>query len=146
MSSAVSVLAAFAVLNAASAQAPAATITTTSAATSAPAAKNDDAKAESWLCRPGRQDACVVDLTTTIVAADGKLTKEGWTANPKAAVDCFYVYPTVSRDVTPNSDMHPEPEELNVIKHQLARFGSQCRLYAPCDSGCSSSTVPSRNP
>lgn len=101
-----------------------------SAAPSTPA-KNDYAKDEAWLCRPGRKDACAVDLTTTIVAADGKLTKEKWKANPKAPIDCFYVYPTVSRDPTPNSDMTAGPEELNVIKHQLARFGSQCRLYAP---------------
>ena len=25
--------------------------------------KNDYTKAESWLCRPGRQDACSVDMT-----------------------------------------------------------------------------------
>ena len=24
-----------------------------------------------WLCRPGRRDACAVDLATTVVAADG---------------------------------------------------------------------------
>ncbi len=101
-------------------------------AASAPApAKNDYSKSESWLCRPGRQDACAVDLTTTIVAANGKLTRETWAANPKAPIDCFYVYPTVSNDQTPNSDMVAGPEELNVIRSQFARFGSQCRVYAP---------------
>jgi len=93
--------------------------------------KNDYSKGETWLCRPGRQDACAVDLTTTIVAANGKLTEEKWTANPNAPIDCFYVYPTVSNDPTPNSDMNAGPEELNVIKHQFARFGSQCRVFAP---------------
>lgn len=97
---------------------------------SAPA-KNDYGKGETWLCRPGRQDACAVDLTTTVVSANGKLTEEKWKANPNAPIDCFYVYPTVSLDATPNSDMNAGPEELNVIKHQFARFGSQCRLYAP---------------
>jgi hypothetical protein len=94
-------------------------------------AKNDYGKADSWLCRPGRQDACAVDLTTTIVAANGKLTEEKWQANPNAPIDCFYVYPTVSNDATANSDMSAGPEELNVVKHQTARFGSQCRVYAP---------------
>jgi hypothetical protein len=94
-------------------------------------AKNDYSKGESWLCRPGRQDACTVDLTTTVVAANGKLTQEKFTANPNAPIDCFYVYPTVSNDQTPNSDMNAGPEELSVIKQQFARFGSQCRLYAP---------------
>jgi hypothetical protein len=45
--------------------------------------KNDYSKADTWLCRPGREDACSADLTTTIVAANGKLTEEKWKANPK---------------------------------------------------------------
>jgi hypothetical protein len=93
--------------------------------------KNDYGDGKTWLCRPGRQDACAVDLTTTVVAASGKLTRETWTSNPKAPIDCFYVYPTVSNDPTPNSDMDPGAEELSVIKSQFARFGSQCRVYAP---------------
>ncbi len=93
--------------------------------------KNDYSKGETWLCRPGRQDACAVDLTTTVVSADGKLKEEKWTANPDAPIDCFYVYPTVSNDTTANSDMNAGPEERNVIQHQFARFGSQCRVYAP---------------
>ena len=24
-----------------------------------------------WLCRPGRQDACALDLSATVIAADG---------------------------------------------------------------------------
>jgi DUF3089 family protein len=94
-------------------------------------AQNDYSKAETWLCRPGRQDACAADLTTTVVAANGKLTEEKWKADPKAPIDCFYVYPTVSNDPTPNSDMNAGPEERSVVQHQFARFGSQCRLYAP---------------
>jgi hypothetical protein len=94
-------------------------------------AKNDYSKAETWLCRPGRHDACDVDLTTTVVSANGKLTREPWAANPKAPIDCFYVYPTVSLDSTPNSDMTAGEEELSVVRIQAARFGSQCRVYAP---------------
>ena len=94
--------------------------------------KNDYGKPDSWLCRPDTQGgACAVDLTTTIVAANGKLTREQWTPNPKAPIDCFYVYPTVSNDPTPNSDMIPGLEERRVIAQQFARFGSVCRLYAP---------------
>ncbi|MEP6708451.1 MAG: DUF3089 domain-containing protein [Pyrinomonadaceae bacterium] len=100
-------------------------------AAAASPARNDYSKSETWLCRPGRQDACAVDMTTTVVAANGKLTREKWTANSKAPIDCFYVYPTVSNDTTPNSDMVAGPEELSVIRAQAARFGSQCRVYAP---------------
>ena len=95
------------------------------------AEKNDYSKPDSWLCRPGRTDACSVDLTTTVVEATGKMTREAFTADPKAPIDCFYVYPTVSLDKTPNSDMIAGPEENNVVRSQLARFGSACRIYAP---------------
>lgn len=99
----------------------------------APAPKNDYSKAESWLCLPGQStDACgAADLASTIVTAQGKLKPEKWTGNANAPVDCFYVYPTISNDPTPNSDMIAGPEERSVILHQFARFGSQCKLYAP---------------
>lgn len=93
--------------------------------------RNDYGKAESWLCRPGREDACAVDLTTTVVTADGRLQREEWTADPNPPIDCFYVYPTVSRDPGPFSDMQPGPEERRAVEQQLARFGSKCRLFAP---------------
>jgi Protein of unknown function (DUF3089) len=97
-----------------------------------PAAQpNDYSDGKSWLCRPGRQDACAVDLTTTIVKADGTTSSEKWAADPKAPIDCFYVYPTVSTDPTPNSDMVADPAEVNVIRQQFARFASKCRPYAP---------------
>ena len=95
------------------------------------APKNDYAIAANWLCRPGRSDACTTDLTTTVIATTGALSREAWTSNPDAPIDCFYVYPTVSKDTTPNSDMIPGPEEVNVVLNQFARFGSQCRTYAP---------------
>jgi hypothetical protein len=98
-------------------------------------AKNDYSSTANWLCRPDRKageaDACAVDLTATIVAADGSMSIEKWQSNPKAGIDCFYVYPTVSLDATPNSDMSAGPEELNVVRQQFARFASQCRVFAP---------------
>ncbi len=92
---------------------------------------NDYGDAKSWLCRPGRHDACDVDLTTTVIAPDGKLSRETWAADPNAPVDCFYVYPTVSTDQTPNSDMIADDAERNVIRQQFSRFASKCRTYAP---------------
>jgi hypothetical protein len=101
------------------------------AATPAQTTKNDYADGRNWLCLPGRQDACAVDQTTTIVSADGKLSRENWKADPSAPIDCFYVYPTVSTDPGGNSDMTAGPEENGVVRIQLVRFASQCRLYAP---------------
>jgi hypothetical protein len=70
-----------------------------------------------------RQDACAVDLTTTIVHATASLTREAWTPASNAQIDCFYVYPTVSTDPTPMSDMVADDAERNVIRQQFARFG-----------------------
>lgn len=94
-------------------------------------ARNDYADGASWLCRPGRQDACAVDLTTTLVAADGTLTVETWSPGANPPIDCFYVYPTISLDPAGNSDMTPGPEERRVVQAQFARFASQCRTFAP---------------
>lgn len=94
-------------------------------------APNDYGKPESWLCRPGRTDACSVDLTTTVIEGSGKQRVEKWTRPRNPPIDCFYVYPTVSLDTAPNSDMSPGPEEANVIRQQFARFASVCRPFAP---------------
>jgi hypothetical protein len=93
--------------------------------------RNDYSKPENWLCRPGNQDACTVDMSATVVSANGKLKREQFKANANAPIDCFYVYPTVSQDTTGNSDMLPGPEEKSVVRAQFARFASQCRPYAP---------------
>jgi len=47
-----------------------------------------------------------------------------------AAIDCFYVYPTVSRDDGTNSDLTPA-EEKAAVEVQFARFAGTCRTYAP---------------
>ena len=47
---------------------------------------NDYRDDTSWLCRPGRKgDACDVDLTTTVVAADGTLTRETFARRSEGA-------------------------------------------------------------
>ena len=102
-----------------------------SAQTAAPA-RNDYSKPEAWLCFPGKAgDACAIDMSTTVVKADGSTSVEAFRPDPRAPVDCFYVYPTVSTDPGVNSDMTANAEELNVVRQQLARFGSKCRIYAP---------------
>jgi hypothetical protein len=96
-----------------------------------PAPKNDYSKTDTWLCRPGGQDACAVDLTSTVITDDGRMKQEKFTAAANPPIDCFYVYPTVSLDPGGNSDMIPGNEERNVIRAQFARFASQCRTFAP---------------
>lgn len=91
----------------------------------------DYASGDAWLCRPGRQDACAIDLASTLIAPDGTRRSEAWSADPAAPVDCFYVYPTVSRDSSAQSDLVPGPEERDVVRAQFARFASVCRPFAP---------------
>jgi pimeloyl-ACP methyl ester carboxylesterase len=91
----------------------------------------DYSHGQNWLCRPGRQDACAASQATTVVAADGTLSREAFHADPKAPIDCFYVYPTVSTEPTGNSDLTITAAETNVVDQQFARFGARCRLFAP---------------
>lgn len=84
-----------------------------------------------WLCVPGRDDACAVDLSAAVIEADGRTHVEGFAANANAPIDCFYVYPTVSADATPNADAIPGEEEMRAAAIQAGRFASVCRLYAP---------------
>lgn len=91
----------------------------------------DYAQPETWLCRPGRDDACAQDLTTTVVSANGAMRRERFRPARNPQVDCFYVYPTVSNDPTPNSDLTANDEERFVIANQAARFAAKCRVFAP---------------
>ena len=99
----------------------------------------DYADPAAWLCLPegggraGGTDACARDdLAVDVVAADGTVTREAFVADPDAPADCFYVYPTTSRDEAFNADMVPgEEAEIRTTAGQFARFGVACRLYAP---------------
>ena len=104
------------------------------AAPPAPAMAHQDlnyAEDSLWLCLPGRADACGGPLATTVLNPDGYGSPGQALPNKAAAVDCFYVYPTVSRDTSLNSDITPGLEEIATAAVQLARFGSVCRMFAP---------------
>lgn len=94
-------------------------------------AANDYGKPETWLCLPGRSDPCSTqDLTTSVIAADGGVTVEPFVRAADPGIDCFYVYPTISTDKTPNSDMTPDDEPRVAAVH-FARFSSVCRTFSP---------------
>lgn len=85
-----------------------------------------------WICWPGADDACGQNQDLTLVAADGSLEVVPFTHVDDAPVDCFYVYPTISGDQTPNSDFEPQPDqEIFTTRSQAARYGSVCRVFAP---------------
>lgn len=86
---------------------------------------------EHWVCHPDKDDICDESLDATSVTADGTATVEPFEAAADPGIDCFYVYPTVSLDSTPNSDWTATVEEPFVTQNQAARLQSFCRLYAP---------------
>ncbi|MCI5045105.1 MAG: DUF3089 domain-containing protein [Aquisalinus sp.] len=93
--------------------------------------RNDYTEMQNWLCHSEKaDDACAVDLTTTVVEANGSTELEEFSPAEDPAIDCFYIYPTVSRDPTPNSDMIPG-RELITVHQQFARFSQVCRPFAP---------------
>ena len=96
-----------------------------------PAAKNDYSLPGNWLCLPGTEGACDANQDATVVAANGTMRIEKFKPAKNPAVDCFYVYPTVSRDPGVNSDMLPGVEEMGVVAAQFARFADVCTPYAP---------------
>jgi len=97
----------------------------------ASASAPDYAQDTAWLCLPGRKDACAASIAATTVTPSGYGAVEPFRPAKSPPVDCFYVYPTVSRDAALNSDMQAGPAEFGVAAAQFARFGSVCRTFAP---------------
>ncbi|MGW4480489.1 DUF3089 domain-containing protein [Rhodococcus triatomae] len=65
-----------------------------------------------WLCRPGQlDDPC-----------------GGRSGNP---VDCFYVYPTISAQLSTNANLDRSPELHGIARLQAEAFGENCDVWAP---------------
>jgi hypothetical protein len=102
------------------------------AGTATEAAASVYAEDTAWLCRPGRQDVCSTARVDAVrVDARGERSPAPFQAAANPPIDCFYVYPTVSLDPTPISDMTAGPEEGRSAASQVGRFASSCRVFAP---------------
>jgi len=87
-----------------------------------------------WLCKPGiANNPCEIPLDTTYQRADGTSTTATLPRKKSAdrSIDCFYVYPTVSSQLSVNATKAKDPEIISIAKYQAARFSSRCRIYAP---------------
>src|SRR5438067_4751351 len=101
---------------------------TTSTVRAAPKTKDTQV----WLCRPGQPgNPCLASLTTTAVGPDGTLTVQSNVPAASPKIDCFYVYPTVSQQPTPNANLTIDPAERSVAIAQASRFSQVCRVFAP---------------
>jgi len=99
-------------------------------AAAVPAGAPDYRQDGSWLCLPGRQDVCSTPVPTAALNPTGYGSTGRSSVAPNPRLDCFYVYPTVSRDRGLNSDLRVS-EERAVAESQFARFASVCRTFAP---------------
>jgi pimeloyl-ACP methyl ester carboxylesterase len=91
-----------------------------------------DAAGVEWLCRPGQaHDPCTSSLTATVVPASGPTHVQTAMDAPRPAIDCFYIYPTVSTQPGALADLHIDPAETAVAQYQASRFSQTCRVFAP---------------
>ena len=102
----------------------------------------DYSSAASWLCLPGRDDPCGRPLPTAALNPNGfgSVGEVRPAADPP--IDCFYVYPTVSRDAALNSDMNAGAEEQATAAVQFARFATLCRPFAPLYRQATLAAIP----
>ncbi len=85
-----------------------------------------------WVCRAGRpDDPCTGGLDATILPIAGGSRPESFTPAPDPAVDCFYVYPTVSDAPGPSAPRRSTARIEATVRAQAARFTASCRVYAP---------------
>jgi hypothetical protein len=85
-----------------------------------------------WLCKPGVEpDPCHESLETTVYSDNGRSRVENPTLAAKPAIDCFYVYPTVSGQPAVNANKDKDPELYEIARYQAARYSQHCRVYAP---------------
>ena len=102
------------------------------AAANGAAQSRTDARGVEWLCRPGlSDDPCSGDLATTVIPQSGPTSVDHASPAADPAADCFYVYPTVSRQSGVVANLHIDPAETAVARIQASRFSQVCRVYAP---------------
>ena len=102
-----------------------------SAQAAAPARGRTIRRTANWLCLPGRADICSTPLATTALNPNGYGATGQSSVAKDPPLDCFYVYPTVSRDQGMNSDLERRAEENGAAAVQFARFAGVCRTFAP---------------
>ncbi|WP_114954091.1 DUF3089 domain-containing protein [Sphingosinicella terrae] len=95
-----------------------------------------------WLCLPDRDDPCSRPLPTAALNPNGYGSIGEVKPAQDPPIDCFYVYPTVSRDSGLISDLAAGPEEQGVATLQLARFATLCRTFAPLYRQATLAAIP----
>jgi hypothetical protein len=86
-----------------------------------------------WLCQPGQVgDPCTYNPASTTVTADGSTSVTPSSAPATSSkFDCFYVYGTVSKQVTDNANLKVQKAEIDTAVAEASRFSQVCRVWAP---------------
>jgi hypothetical protein len=97
------------------------------------ASDTDYADPAHWLCRPDlASNPCLEGLDVTVLQEDGSTEVQPFVPAEDAAVDCFYLYPTVNLGTEGNAPFDGEYGiELGTTLTQAGRFGEFCDVYAP---------------
>jgi hypothetical protein len=86
-----------------------------------------------WLRLPGvSPDPCTPGLSTTVYSPTGaQLSVQHPKRLTHPAIDCLYVYPTVSGQTTTLSSFAIDPVERSIALSQAARYSQYRRVFAP---------------
>ncbi len=91
-----------------------------------------DSTGTTWLCRPGQtNDPCTAPLTTTVIDSKGTRHIVDYKPATDPPVDCFYLYPNVSEQRSPNANLHVDSQETAIAELEASPFSQDCRVFAP---------------
>jgi hypothetical protein len=91
-----------------------------------------DAAGTEWLCNPAYAvDPCRSNENALVQRASGRNSLQLSRPAKNPPIDCFYVYPTVSRETTLAANLQIQAAETFVATLQASRFSSLCKVYAP---------------
>jgi hypothetical protein len=103
-----------------------------SAAGAAATSEPSTASATVWLCQPGQAtDPCAYSPAATAVSSSGQTSSVAGSDASNSKFDCFYVYPTVSTQLSTNSNLVVGKAEIAAAVDQASRFSQVCNVYSP---------------
>jgi hypothetical protein len=70
-------------------------------------------------------------VTTAVKASGATSPPQNAAVRATKKFDCFYVYPTVSQEPGPNSDLTVQTAEIDTAIVQMSQFSRVCNVWAP---------------
>jgi Protein of unknown function (DUF3089) len=73
----------------------------------------------------------MASLLTTVVEVNGTKRVVDYKPASDPPIDCFYVYPNITHQQTPNANLHIDPQETAIAQLEASPFSQDCRIFAP---------------